>query len=83
MPESASIRLSFLPLIACVCVVVWFFRDFFEFGFDRVAGDIGDNRFIIAILEHWRHVFLGQIGPDTGFHISEVLLSGKRCARLQ
>jgi hypothetical protein len=44
MPESASIRLSFLPLIACVCVVVWFFRDFFEFGFDRVAGDMGDNR---------------------------------------
>ena len=32
-------------------------------GFDRVAGDIGDNRFIIAILEHWRHVFLGQV-PD-------------------
>src|SRR4051794_5670986 len=63
IPESDSIWLSFLPLIACVCVIVLIFWNFFASGFDRVAGDIGDNRFIIAILEHWRHVFLGR-APD-------------------
>ena len=64
-PEGKSIWLTLLPLIACVGAVIWFFRDFFQFGFDRVAGDIGDNRFIIAILEHWRHVSLGQIADFT------------------
>lgn len=64
-PEGNSVWLTILPLIACICAVLWFFRDFFQFGFDRVAGDIGDNRFIIAILEHWRHVFLGQIADFT------------------
>ena len=79
-PESDSIWLSFLPLIACACVVVLFFRDFFEFGFDRVAGDIGDNRFIMAILEHWRHVFLGHV-PD--FTSPSFFLSRKGSARVK
>ena len=64
-PNGSSAWLKFLPLLACICAVAWFFRDFFEFGFDRVAGDVGDNRFIIAILEHWRHVFFGQISDFT------------------
>jgi hypothetical protein len=64
-PEGYAVWFTALPLIACVCVVIWFFRDFFQFGFDRVAGDIGDNRFIIAILEHWRHVLFGQVSDFT------------------
>lgn len=64
-PNGSSAWLKFLPLLVCICAVLWFFRDFFEFGFDRVAGDVGDNRFIIAILEHWRHVFFGQIADFT------------------
>jgi hypothetical protein len=60
-PQGSQTLLKLLPLIACLCAVIWFFHDFFQFGFDLVAGDIGDNRFIIAILEHWRHFFFGQI----------------------
>jgi hypothetical protein len=36
-----------------------FFRDFFTSGFNLIAGNIGDNRFLIAILEHWRAVAHG------------------------
>jgi hypothetical protein len=64
-PEGKSLWWALLPLIACLGSVIWFFRDFFQFGFDRVAGDIGDNRFIVAILEHWRRVFLGQMADFT------------------
>ena len=37
-----------------------FFRDFLASHGNLIAGDTGDSRFIIAILEHWRAVVHGQ-----------------------
>ena len=38
----------------CACLVLAvFFRQFLESHFNLIAGNVGDNRFIIAILEHW------------------------------
>src|SRR4051794_27513530 len=41
--------------------VVLFFREFFLSQFDAIAGTRDDCLFIIAILEHWYHVFLGTV----------------------
>jgi hypothetical protein len=61
-PDSTA-SLSYFPWIAgivCLLSLVIFFRDFLDSGFNLIAGDVGDNRFIIAILEHWRAVTHGQ-----------------------
>lgn len=44
----------------CAAMVVYFFWYWFASFGDRLAGDTGDSRFIIVILEHWRDVFLGR-----------------------
>jgi hypothetical protein len=46
--------------IVCLLSLVIFFRDFLISGFNLIAGTVGDNRFIIAILEHWRALAHGQ-----------------------
>ena len=46
--------------VACVASLCIFFRQFLLSHFNLIAGNIGDDRFIIAILEHWRAVAQGQ-----------------------
>ena len=46
--------------IVGVLVLAIFFRQFLTSHFDLIDGNIGDNRFVIAILEHWRAVFRGE-----------------------
>jgi hypothetical protein len=41
-------------------VVSVFFREFITSHFNRIAGNVGDNRFLIVILEHWLAVLHGQ-----------------------
>ena len=41
-----------------VLAVGLFFRELLLSGFDRIPGDRIDARFLIGILEHWRHVVL-------------------------
>lgn len=45
-------------LIVCIALlgVAWMYREFFSSGFHFIAGDEGDSRFIIAILDHWLNV---------------------------
>jgi hypothetical protein len=49
-------------ILTCAAVLGVFFRDFFASHFNLIAGDIGDNRFCIAIFEHWRAVAQGRAG---------------------
>jgi hypothetical protein len=56
----STARFLFLALLVCLLTLAVFFRDFLQSGGNLIAGDIGDNRFIIAILEHWRAVIQGQ-----------------------
>ncbi|MGA8599128.1 MAG: hypothetical protein WB676_30795 [Bryobacteraceae bacterium] len=61
-PDSNSGR-SYFPWIAgivCLLSLVIFFRDFLDSGFNLIAGNLGDDRFNIAILEHWRAVAHGR-----------------------
>lgn len=46
--------------IVCLLSLAIFFRDFLDSHFNLIAGNLGDNRFIIAILEHWRAVAHGR-----------------------
>ncbi len=46
--------------VVCLLSLGIFFRDFLESGFKLIAGDTGDNRLVMAILEHWRAVFHGR-----------------------
>jgi len=46
--------------MACLASLFIFFREFFESGFNLVAGNVGDNRFLITILEHWLAFARGQ-----------------------
>src|SRR5260370_9927334 len=43
-------------LLICAGALGMFFRDFFQSHFNLIAGNTDDNRFLIAILEHWRAV---------------------------
>ncbi|MGA8599129.1 MAG: hypothetical protein WB676_30800 [Bryobacteraceae bacterium] len=61
--RESNARGNYFPWIAgivCLLSLVIFFRDFLESGFNLIAGNLGDNRFIIAILEHWRAVAHGR-----------------------
>lgn len=58
--NSTTARFSILALLVCLLTLAVFFRDFFQSGCNGIAGDVGDNRFVIAILEHWRAVFHGE-----------------------
>jgi hypothetical protein len=60
-PGRRSTRFIFVALLVCAVTVIVFFRDFFQSGFNLAAGDIGDNRFNIAILEHWWAVVHGKV----------------------
>jgi hypothetical protein len=44
----------------CAIVVCVFFLPFFRSGGDLISGDLGDNRLLIALLEHWRAWVEGQ-----------------------
>ncbi len=46
--------------LAASASVLYFFRAFFLSGFDRISGDLGDARYCIVILEHWRAVAAGH-----------------------
>ena len=61
-PSTVSKRGLFAALSILVCLMALgvFFRDFLGSGFNLVAGDNGDSRFDIAILEHWRAVGQGH-----------------------
>jgi hypothetical protein len=53
----------YLLLVACaVCIstLAFVYREFLSSGFNLIAGNVGDNRFVIAILEHWRAVIHGK-----------------------
>jgi hypothetical protein len=62
-PNKASSTLGFavVTILSCAVALLLFFRDFFDSNFGLVAGDVGDNRFIIMILEHWRAVAQGRV----------------------
>ncbi|MGA2742540.1 MAG: hypothetical protein ABSG65_34515 [Bryobacteraceae bacterium] len=49
-----------LALLVCLITLIVFFREFLQSGFNLIAGDVGDNRFYIAILEHLRAVIHGE-----------------------
>jgi hypothetical protein len=45
-----------ITCIVCLITLAVFFRHFLESGSNLIAGNVGDNRFCIAIMEHWRAV---------------------------
>jgi hypothetical protein len=49
-----------ITCFVCALALAVFFRQFLESGFRFIAGNLGDNRLYIAILEHWRAVARGQ-----------------------
>jgi len=53
-------RFVFVALLICLVTLIVFFRGFLQSGFNMIAGDIGDARFNIAILEHLRAVMHGE-----------------------
>ncbi|MDX1595111.1 MAG: hypothetical protein R3298_12750, partial [Gammaproteobacteria bacterium] len=53
-------RVVLLALLAWLAGALLFYRGVWVSGFDRVFGDPGDARFVMAILEHWFQVFQGQ-----------------------
>ncbi len=64
----AALRISeqafaVVALLAAEAALILFFRPFFVSGYDAIAGNVGDNRFIIAILEHWYRFYCGLV-PD-------------------
>ncbi len=60
--DARLIRDKFLWIALAVCVLslALFFRQFLDSGFNLIAGDLGDNRLVIAMLEHWRAVTHGR-----------------------
>ncbi len=63
-----KLRFALASGLVCTAVLALFFRHFLYSHFDQVAGDLGDNRFVIAILEHWRAVARGQASfPSPNF----------------
>ena len=61
-----STRRAFaLSLILAVLAVVFLQREFVFSAFRDTAGDLGDGRLYIVILEHWRHVLLGSEHPGS------------------
>ncbi len=59
-PSSTAAPFLILASLICLLTLLVFFREFFLSGFRLIAGDSGDNRLSIAILEHWRAVARGQ-----------------------
>ena len=55
-PSSTAAPFLILASLLCLVTLLVFFREFFFSGFRLIAGDLGDNRLCIAILEHWRAV---------------------------
>src|SRR3954454_24469911 len=51
-------------VVAVLCVI-FSFRYFIFSGFDRLAGDDGDAKLIMAQLEHWRGVLTGRVWYDS------------------
>jgi hypothetical protein len=58
--NSTARRFLILAVLICLLTLIVFFRPFFQSAFNLIAGDVGDNRFIIAILEHWRMATHGK-----------------------
>lgn len=61
-PNSGSRSGSFrwLASLICILALAFFFRQFIGSKFTLIDGNLGDNRLVITILEHWRAVFHGQ-----------------------
>lgn len=55
-----SIGFSVVAVLVCLLSLAVFFRQFLESHFNLIAGNVGDNRLYIAILEHWRAVIHGR-----------------------
>lgn len=55
-------RAGFLLIASGLCFLslLVFFREFLDSGFNLISGNVGDNRLLIAILEHWRAVCHGK-----------------------
>jgi len=49
----------FTVLIWGICSI-YFWQDFIQSGFNLIAGNLGDNRLIICLHEHWYNVFNGR-----------------------
>ncbi|HLJ15254.1 MAG TPA: hypothetical protein VKV15_12210 [Bryobacteraceae bacterium] len=70
---------AFFLLLAClICLLTLsvFFREFVRSDYNLIAGNLGDNRLIIAILEHWRAVAHGHAAftsPDFFWPEQDVL----------
>lgn len=48
------------PLIIWCLGVTYFYSEFFISKFDLISGNLGDNRLIICLHEHWYNVFRGR-----------------------
>ncbi len=49
-----------LVVVVGVTADLFFWRGFIGSGFDLISGNLGDNRLIIALHEHWYSVFAGR-----------------------
>src|SRR5581483_2212301 len=58
--ERHALSFAALSVVVALAATGVFFRAFLTSHGNLIAGDTGDNRFIIAILEHWRAVARGQ-----------------------
>ncbi|MEJ0078182.1 MAG: hypothetical protein WDO17_22615 [Alphaproteobacteria bacterium] len=64
--ETGQRQLIYLAygIVALLCLL-FSFRYFIASGFDRLAGDDGDAKLIMAQLEHWRAVLAGRAWYDS------------------
>jgi hypothetical protein len=44
-----------------IVAVLVMFREFFFGSMTLIAGDLGDSRLVIYLLEHWRNAFMGEV----------------------
>ena len=58
-----ALKSKLLPIAAALAAAIVFFQPFFASGGDRLSGDLGDNRLLIVIMEHWHAVVAGQAAP--------------------
>lgn len=56
---------AFAYIVALLVSVAFASRYFLFSGFDRMSGDVGDARLVLAFMEHWLAVFCGATKWDT------------------
>jgi len=52
-------RHLFIAVAVYIALASVSFKDFLLSGLDRIAGNFGDNRFCIVLVEHWFRAFRG------------------------